>query len=204
MNLKGGFTLIELLVVIAVASFLILEAAYLFITIFSGSKQQYLSLDNVDNARIVASRFVNEIRSAVQGVDGSFAVSEAGDSEIIFYSPRLGPGTSIKRIRYFVLGNILYKGVVIPSGDPLSYDLESESISSVQPDLQLGGQPLFYYYNGDYDGTAAALSQPVNINNIRFVRINLVVLKQTSKDSDSTFSLSVGAAVRSLKDNLGE
>jgi hypothetical protein len=128
----------------------------------------------------------------------------AGDSEIIFYSPLGGPGTLIKRIRYFVSNNILYKGVVVPTGSPLSYNLLSETLSAVQPDLSLGGNPIFYYYDGDYDGDTAALVQPVNINNVKFVRINLVVLKQSQLNSDDTFSLNIGGTVRSLKDNLGD
>jgi len=202
--MSKGFTMLEMIIVVAVVAVLALEIGFLFITAFLGSNQQFSALDNIDNARIVSTRFINEVRSAVPGVDGSSAVNFAGDTEIIFYSPRVGPGTSIKRVHYFVSDDILYKGVVAPEGTPLTYDLESEIIILVQQDLSLGGNPLFYYYDGDYDGQTNPLSQPVNINDIRFVRINLEVLKQTTRNSEETFSVSIGAAVRSLKDNLGD
>lgn len=202
--MSKGFTILEIVVVVAIVSVLALEIGFLFITAFSGSNQQFSALENIDNARIVSSRFINEIRSAVPGVDGSSAIILAGDTEIIFYSSRVGPGTSVKRVRYFVSDNILHKGVVVSGGNPLFYDLESEKVTLVQRDLSLGGNPLFYYYDGDYDGETGALVQPVNINDIRFVRINLEVLKQTIRGSEDTFSVSIGATVRSLKDNLGD
>ena len=82
-------------------------------------------------------------------------------------------------------------------------NLASEKISIVQRDLANGANPLFYYYDGDYDGTAGPLSQPVNLTQIKFVRINLMVLKQTTQGSLANFSLNIGSAIRSLKTNLG-
>lgn len=201
--MKNGFTLIEAVIAIAVVAGLMFVVSSMLISVFSGSKQQYTALGNVDNARIIAHRFVNEIRSAAPGVDGSAAISVANDSEIIFHSPDKSTGL-ISRIRYYVAGDELYKGVVAPTGSPLSYNLAEESISLVQQDLTLSGNPLFYYYDGDYWGSGSPLSQPVNIPSIRFVRINLTVLRQTQQASDSVFVLNTGAAVRSLKNNLGD
>lgn len=201
--MQKGYTTIELVVVIAVIAALSGIVALMSMTVVFKPKQQFASLENVDNARIIANRFVNEIRSAVPGVDGSAAISSAGNTEIIFYSPAAGSDSLVKKIRYYVSDDKLYKAVTTPTGTPLAYTGQP-SVSLVQSDLVLGSNPLFYYYNGNYDGQTAALSQPVNLNHIRFVRINLIVLKQTTQGSQDTFSLSVGAAVRSLKDNLGE
>lgn len=201
--MKNGFTLIEALIAITIVAGLMFVVSSMLIAVFSGSKQQYSALSNVDNARVVSSRFVNEVRSAVPGVDGSASISAAGDLEIIFHSPDKATGL-INRIRYYVSGNELYKGVVVPTGNPLAYNMGSESISLVQQDLTLNGTPLFYYYDGGYWGGGSPLVQPVSIPSIRFVRINLMVLKQTQQSSDSLFSLSTGSAVRSLKSNLGD
>ncbi|MDP3882573.1 MAG: prepilin-type N-terminal cleavage/methylation domain-containing protein [Candidatus Staskawiczbacteria bacterium] len=203
MNFQKGFTLIEAVVVTAIVAVLMMAVSSMLVKVFSGSKQQYLALDNIDNARIASSRFVNEIRSAVPGVDGSSAISTADSDEIIFHTPDRGDNTLIDRVRYFIQDNVLYKGVIKPTGSPLAYT-SSESISAVQPNLTMNGADLFYYYDGNYSGDTQALSQPVNINDIRFVKINLIVLKQTEQGSDSVFYLSTGAATRSLKDNLGD
>lgn len=202
-NKNSGFTIIEAIVAVTAISVLIFPITFLLITVFSGSKQQYQSLENIDNARIVSSRFVNEIRSSVQGVDGAFAISYAGDQEIIFYSPWGTLDYSIKKIRYFVSDDNLYKGVTVPTGSPLSYSSSSENVIRVQSNLSTGGEPLFYYYDGNYDGSSDPLSQPVNINNIKFVRMNLNIFKQSEKENNSIFSINTGATIRSLKENLG-
>lgn len=201
---NSGFTIVEAIIVVGILSLLVPQVAYLLVSVFSGSSQQYQSLDNIDTARIISSRFVNEIRSAVQGVDGSSAVSLAEENEIIFYSPWGSTDSSIRKIRYFLLDNELFKGITTPSGSPLNYNPEQENITKVQSDISLGDEALFYYYNGEYAGQENPLIQPVNINDIKFVRINLMVLKQTIKDSESKFIINTGSSIRSLKENLGD
>jgi hypothetical protein len=67
----------------------------------------------------------------------------------------------------------------------------------------MGGNPLFSYYDGTYNGTGNALSQPVNINVVRFIKINLTVLKDAVQNGTSTFTVTAGASIRNLKTNLG-
>jgi type II secretory pathway pseudopilin PulG len=201
---NNGFTIVEAIIVVGILSLLVPQVAYLLVSVFSGSGQQYKSLDNIDTARIISSRFVNEIRSAVQGVDGSSAVSLAEENEIVFYSPWGSPDSSVRKIRYFFVENELFKGTTIPTGSPLSYDPDLENVTKIQSDLSLGEEALFYYYNGEYAGQESPLIQPVNINDVKFVRINLIVLKQTTKDSESKFVINTGSSIRSLKENLGD
>lgn len=201
---NSGFTIVEAIIVVGILSLLVPQVAYLLVSAFSGSSQQYQSLDNIDTARIISSRFVNEIRSAVQGVDGSSAVSLAEENEIIFYSPWGSQDSSIRKIRYFISENELFKGITTPTGSPLNYDPALENITKVQTDISLVDEALFYYYSGEYTGQENPLIQPVNINDVKFVKINLIVLKQTIKDSESKFIINTGSSIRSLKENLGD
>jgi hypothetical protein len=77
------------------------------------------------------------------------------------------------------------------------YDPGSEVLSAVLTDLVNGADPLFYYYDGDYNGsgTGVPLTQPVNVNDVKFVEINLEL---------APFSLKTGGAIRILKDNINE
>jgi Tfp pilus assembly major pilin PilA len=194
---SNGFTLIEVMVSVIGVSTMLTD-------IFSYSSQGLIAMDNIDQARMVSSTFVNEIRNATTGNNGSYPLNKVGDTEIIFYSNfKTSSPTIANRIRYFISDNKLYKGVVVPTGSPLAYNLSSESIKLVQSDVHNEGAPLFYYYDGNYDGSANFLVQPVNINQVRYVRINLLVLKQTKKGDSSVFPISTGATIRSIKDNLG-
>ncbi len=201
MNNKG-FTIIELMVVIAVISLLFFTASDLLITVLFGSKQQFLAMTNVDQAVLVASKFTNDLRNATNGVDGSYPVYIADDNQIIFFS-NVGGVTNPIRVRYYLVDSTLYKGVITPSGSPLAYNLSSEVISTVQTDVVNGITPIFTYFDGDYSGVESALIQPVNVNNIKYIKMTLIILKKTQADSDSTFSVTAGGVVRNLKTNLG-
>jgi len=187
-------TLVEILVAITILSLLFFVVAGLLIGIIEKPKSQLIAMDNVDQARFVSSSFTNEIRAAAYG---TYPITEAKDSEIIFYSPIGASAGGINRIRYYIAGDILYRGVIAPPS-------VTESTMAVLTGISNGATPLFYYYGDDYDGNGngVALSTPANVNNVKFVEINLVVKKQTTLQDTSTFSLKSGATIRILKNNL--
>lgn len=198
-----GFTLIETMTVIAISTLLLAGVSTLFVSVFKTPTQQLLSADNVDQARKVLASFTNEMRNAMPGNDGSYQLNEAGDSQIIFYS-NYGTSTSkVYRIRYYISGTTLYKGVVTPAGSPLTYNLGSEVVNPVQYHLSNGVTPVFYYYGDTYNGTTDSLAQPVNLTQVKFVKINLIVLRNNSASDTNTFNVSGGTTIRSLKTNLG-
>jgi prepilin-type N-terminal cleavage/methylation domain-containing protein len=198
-----GFTLIEVVVSLAIFSILLFVVSSLLITVFQNPNQEIISMNNIEHAESVTSNFVDELRGAVTGNDGSYPLGLVDDNQIIFYSNHGASGISVKRFRYYLLENILYKGIVIPTGSPLSYDVSSEVVKPVMTVASNGSAPLFYYYDGDYNGMGNALSQPVNINQVRFVTMNLMVKNQMTTQDVSAFPVSAGAAIRNLKDNLG-
>ena len=201
---KNGFTLIEVVVTIAIFTVLIFGVATILNDIFIKSNQQLTALSNIDQARSALNTFTNEIRDAVIGSDGSYPIIEAGDYEIIFFSNYKVSNGKIARVRYYISNGTLYKGTTLPTGSPPSYNLSSETITSIASGIANGSSPIFYYYDGSYDGTSNNfIAQPININQIRYVKINLSVLNNMTPQSNSTFSVTAGATVRSLKDNLG-
>lgn len=203
-NLKQkGFTLVEMLTAIFIFTLLIGGILLLFKTILTTSTQQTLALGSTDQARKVAFNFVNEIRTATTGNSGAYPLNEASSSEIILYSGYGSANGTANRIRYFASGPILYKGTIIPSGNPLSYNLNSEIVKPVQTALANGNTPIFYYYDEAFSGTNTPLIQPINLNRVKFVKINLILLKQDVKNATSTFSVSAGGTIRNLKTNLG-
>ena len=201
--MEKGFTLIEVLVTMSIFVILVFSVAMMLSNIFTNSNQQLISLSNIDQARSTLSTITNEVRNATIGSDGSYPLNQAGDSQIVFFTNFRTSNGAVERVRYYISGNTLYKGVILPTGSPLIYNLSSESISKVLSGVSNGSSPVFYYYDGNYSGNTQALSQPVNINNVRFVKINFVVLNQITPQDTSTFSIDAGVTIRSVKDNLG-
>lgn len=194
----------ETIIAIAVFVFLMAGVASLFKELITGYKQKDKAINNVDQARALEFTFGNELRNAGYGNDGSYPLNQAGNTQIIFFSNYRANSTStMNRIRYFVASTTLYKGVVVPTGNPLSYNLSNESTTTVLSDLTSSTTPVFYYYNGNYAGTSSPLAQPINVNQVKFIKMNLVVLKQDVKNSVTSFVVSSGSTIRNLKTNLG-
>ena len=200
---KPGFTLLEVLIAVPIFTILFFVAVNLFLNIFTNPKGQTAYLDNVDQGRQIASIFVNEIRNATTANDGSFPLNQLTGNQIIFYSNYGSVGSSVNRIRYYISNNNFYKGVVIPAGIPLTYNLNSETVTTLITGLANGVTPVFYYYNGDYNGSGSQISEPVNVNQVKFIKINLIVPKQITANTTNNFLINTGATIRNLKNNLG-
>jgi prepilin-type N-terminal cleavage/methylation domain-containing protein len=197
-----GFTLIETVVTIFIFGVLMMGITLLLRNILVTSQTRNAGLGNVEQARRVASTFVNELRNSAYGVNGAYPINQAGDTQIIFFSTAPKNDGTVSRVRYYISGNTLYKGIINPSGSPSGYS-GSETSTTLLSNLSLGSNPLFYYYDGNYNGTTSALAQQVNINQVKFVKINLIVLKQDVMKGTTTTTVSAGANVRNLKTNLG-
>ncbi|HTR18576.1 MAG TPA: type II secretion system protein [Candidatus Paceibacterota bacterium] len=205
MKTSRAFTLIETLVTIAVFGLLMVVAADLLRIIFTNSTTNPNALNAVDQAQAAATNFVNQIRDAAYGNDGSYPLNEASTTEIIFFSPYgTGSSTTVDRIRYYLSGTTLYEGVIVPSGSPSSYNSGNEKVTGVVTGVSgVGTSTIFYYYGGTYAGTSTPISQPVNVNQVTYVRLNLSVQLKEVRGQGATSSISTGAAIRNLKTNLG-
>ncbi len=199
---QRGFTIVELLVAISIFSLLIFVTMVMLQNVLIDTHQQFSALDNVDHARLVTSEIVNELRNATVGADGSYQINTAGDNQLIFYSTPSGGGP-VNRVNYYLSGTTLWKGVTAPTGNPQVYNTALEIKAIVQNDV-VNTAPIFTYYNGNYTGSGNPLPQPVNVNFVKFVKINLDILKQVQKQNPSIFSISAGSNIRNLKNNLGD
>ncbi|MDR3570947.1 MAG: type II secretion system protein [Candidatus Pacebacteria bacterium] len=205
MRRNKGFTLVETMVTIVVFSIVMLASAALLRIIFMNSTTSPNALNAVDQAQSAGAMFVNQVRDAAYGNDGSYPLGEASTTEVIFYSPYgTGSSTTVDRIRYFVANSTLYEGITVPSGSPASYNLANEKISTlVQHVGGVGTSTIFFYYNGIYAGTSTPLSQPVNINQVTYINLKMSVALLEQRNSTASSVISTAAAIRNLKTNLG-
>lgn len=201
--MRRGMTLVELLVVLSISTVLVVVISDTLRMVLQLTTQKPLALQAIDQARVVTSTFANELRNAAIGSDGSYPLAEASSTEIIFFTPfRSGSSPSVRRIRYFVASSTLYKGIVVQSGTPPSYATSSEQISRVLP-LASSTSLWFSYYDGTFTGSSTPLAQPVSITNVTNVQMSLIMLRQDTRNSTSTFTITSGSTVRNLKTNLG-
>ena len=157
-----------------------------------------VGLNDVNNGRSALKTMVAEIRTASTADTGAYVIALATSASFTFYSDIDNDGLK-EKVRYFVNGSTLQKGVIKPTGIPLTYNAANEKITILIP--YVTNASIFDYYDKNYDGTGAALTSPVNIALIRLVKITVNIDKDPNQAPVTTV-LSTQVSIRNLKDNL--
>lgn len=193
-----GFTIVEVLfgvsifVLIMVLIALFARNTWNYNTFLSGG------LANVDNMRLALKTISAEIRTASTAETGAYVISQATDTSFAFYSDIDSDGLT-EKVRYYLEAGKLKKGVIKPSGSPLTYNSANETISVLISGVT--SPTTWSYYDANYDGTSAPLSSPVNVSQVRLVKIT-VTIDQDPNKAPTTHSFSTQVSIRNLKDNL--
>ncbi len=197
-NKRNGFTLVETLFGISIFILICLVLTLLARNIWKYNSFISLGLTNSDNIRPVLKTMTAEIRTASSANTGAYTISEANSTSFIFYSD-IDDNELKERVRYFLNGNLLQRGITVPTGSPLIYNLATEKINTLLTDVT--SSLIFDYYNSSYDGTTAPLPSPIDIAAIRLIKITVVVDKDLNNPPAAvTFSTQI--SIRNLKDNL--
>jgi hypothetical protein len=118
--------------------------------------------------------FSNEVRSASIASNGTPIIESAAQTSFIFFTDTDGDGLK-ERMRYFVSGTMLQKGVIKPTGcPPCVYTSANESITNVLTDVT-NTADIFSYYDAAYDGSQAPLAFPVTTSDVRVIRMTLTI-----------------------------
>ncbi len=97
-------------------------------------------------------------------------------------------------------GKTLKRGVIKPTGNPLTYVTSSEAITDAAHDIANTSTQIFYYYDSNYSGAEAPLASPIDITKIRVVKITLQ-LDQNPNLTPTPFYIESKGLLRNLKDN---
>jgi len=198
---RKGFTLIEILVVAGIT--VVLAGGLLSLQYILGQTQVAVlrNYTSVDQANANISTMVRELRNLQVADNGAYPLERALDTEIIFYSDYDLDGQA-ERIRYFLSGTELSKGVIEPTGFPATYPSADEKVKVVAEDVRNGTTPIFYYYNGDWpdDTTNNPLDTPTRLSETKLMRVNLIINQTT--DTKHDFVLDSYVQLRALKQNL--
>lgn len=122
-----------------------------------------------------ASRGLNEslaaLREASYGEDGSYPILAAATSSVTFFGD-LDVDNSVERVRLYVSGGTLYRGVTDATGNPPSYTGQPEATATIATWVKNAtSTPVFTYY----DEAGAQLTGTIDIASVRSVRTRLDV-----------------------------
>ncbi len=202
MKNQSGVTLLELSITIGI--FVIIVFAWNNFTIQNLRSSAYgqEQLEAIRQAQKGIDLMAKELRELSTAENGSYGLELAGDQEIIFYSD-IDQDVYTERVRYFLENENLKKGIVEPTGNPLTYDFNNEEISVVSEYVRNNTEPIFIYYNSDYpyDITNNPLPAPARLIETKLINVFLRVNIDPLRAPDD-FDLYTDIQLRNLKNNL--
>ena len=195
---NNGFTIIEVLISTAIIAVLVAGIALFTRDIFLMNDAFREAILTEQQAGPVIKEMIAEIRTASQSSVGSYPIEAAATSTFTFYA-NIDSDAYKERVRYFREDSALKKGILKPSGYPLSYLPVNEKVRPVVRYLAATTTPLFLYYDQTYAGTTSPLIDPVDILKIRLVEVRVIVDKDPVKLPEPQIFESQ-TAIRNLKD----
>lgn len=200
-NTSRGMTLVEIIVSVGIITVVGMGVAAIQRNIIVNTTILQNTFVTQQKVQRALTKFVKEMRGATQSAGGAYAIEAASTSSITFFA-NVDADTSIERVRYYVASSTLYRGLTEPTGT--IYNMANEGAYALVHNIQNSSTtPIFEYYTKDYDGTSTstALTSPINIPDVRLVKIMLPVEPSVARSSSfQTYSTQV--SVRNLKDNL--
>jgi type II secretory pathway component PulJ len=195
--MSKGFSIIE--TIIAITIFTIATIAIMTFVV-----QNYLMLRRINEqveaqnqARKAVKTMIKELRNANVADTGAYTIESASSTSLVFFA-NIDSSSDRERVRYFLQGSDLKKGVIKPSGLPIKYNPIDEVVSTVAGYVR---NLSFLYFDGNYTGSQAPLSEPINVTEVKFVRVSLEVDVVPNVKPDG-FVLTSEVSLRNLKENL--
>lgn len=198
-----GLTLPEALVGVSIFAMILLVASLFQRDVFSFNRVISDSLGVQQEARVAFKTMSAEIRAASQSSVGGYALEQVGTSTLTFYT-NIDADATKERVRYFLSGTTLRRGVIEPTGNPLVYNVANEVVKDVVhyvANATSTPTPIFTYFDSSYDGTTAALAEPVNVLSVRLVKMTVIIDQNPFKEPGPA-TITTQATIRNLKDNL--
>ena len=194
---KKGSTLIEIIIGASFVALIVALLTYVGFSLTSFNINFMKSFEPQFELQYVVQNMIKEIRTMRQSSVGSYPISQAASSTFIFFSDIDADGV-VERFKYFVSGNALKKGILVPTGNPLIYNEANEETLDILHNLKIGTSSVFNYYDANYSGSEAPLSFPINIPDVKLIKAQFTI---TKSDGTATTTSVIELTPRELRDN---
>ncbi len=187
-----GFTLVETIVAITIFSLLMVGVVEMVVSLYKTHDYTFQQAVAVEEARRGIHTMIKEIREGRMGDDGAYLIACADDYQFCFYSD-IDKDEDVERVRYFLDGNYLKKGVIDPQGIPAQYLEENEKISIISSYVR-NSPPIFRYY----DENGEELPVPARKKDTKLLEVYLVINVDPQRKPDDVEILD-GVEIRNLR-----
>lgn len=193
----NGFTIIELMVGVSIfIIFMVLSSEYIIrglkLTRFADEQETA-----VNTTKKILNSMVSEIRESAHSDTGEYLLDTVEPQELSFYSD-IDSDIYKEKIRYFVDGHLLKKGIIEATSSPLEYPSGNEIITTEAEYINNQDEAIFTYYDTNYNQIASSTADK---NDIRLIHIFLKV-NVTPEIMPADYLMNMDVQIRNLKDNL--
>mgnify|MGYP000011744148 FL=1 len=171
--MKKGFTLIEIIFFMLIISFVLFFLILMIINLSNLDLYLTYGLGNLGEANLFLSEIKRELKSMEISNIGAYPLEEITSTTITFYSD-LDNDSLVERIRYFLEGDNLMKGIIKPVGNPLKYNQNEEKVKIILKNLVIP-QKIFSGYDINFNET-------YDIAKIKLIEVSIKI-KTGSKEN---------------------
>ncbi|MBI4652917.1 type II secretion system protein [Candidatus Kuenenbacteria bacterium] len=197
---NNGFTFIEVTVAIGIFAIIMVILMDFIVQNYKSWQETSQIVEAQQNASGAIQIMIKELRNIAEASEtGSFPLESAQNQSVVFYSD-CNSDSRIERIRYFLDNREFKKGTIIPSGNPIEYNPANEVITAIAKYISNGNDPIFYYYDENYNGTGSSLTNPVDVTKAKLIKVLLKVNVDPYRPP-SDFILESYVNLRNLKEN---
>lgn len=189
-----GMTLVETVVWVAITSMIMLAIVQSVQAFYRTNTYTIEQAAAISSAQRGIESMVKTMREAAYSSNGAWPIISLATSSVSLYAD-IDEDPFIERVRFFLQGDSLMRGVIDPSGDPPVYT-NPETLSSVSDYVRNTeqGVPMFQYY----DVAGALMPDLTKIAEVRFIQATVVVNINPNR-LPNQFTLRSTAALRNLK-----
>lgn len=188
-----GMTFIEVVIWVSIFTVVISAISSSILFLYRTNKTSFEQAFAISSAQQGLREVMRTIRESQYSIQGAFPIVSIAANDFAFYADVNDDGR-VDRVHYFLQGNNLMRGVISPSGNPISYT-GSESVTTAATYVRniSQGVDTFRYF----DKLGAEITNYDHWTSVRFVTVRLAVRVSDSPIPDQ-FSLYSSAAIRNL------
>jgi hypothetical protein len=197
---KKGVTIVEILTVVGVLLIVSLAVGVFQKDVIVLNSVMRGGLEAEREALKVVKVMANEIRRAVPGADGSYPLVSVSSTTMTFFSD-VDNDPAVEKVRYYVSGGKLYKGVTNATTTPPYYTGQPETSYPMIDYLLDPSASIFAFFDSNYDGTTAPLASPIPVDRVRLVKVSIVI-DRNAYHAPKAIQVETQVSIRNLKTNL--
>ncbi len=170
---NSGMTLIELLVSVAIMAGVTLFIGGYVLNVLNF--QNYLSpaLGTQQELQFTLSDMSMNLRTMNYSSLGGYPIAAVSSSSITLFADIYSNGT-YEQIRYFMTSSTLQRGIIVPTGNPLTYNQANEVVVDALHNV-VSTSSIFSYYDSNYTGVEAPMTTPIDISKIKVIGFSVAV-----------------------------